>query len=1308
MFNEFLIKVIRLKDEFEKDVIEGFVSSQKFHLNNILILIKEKIKHFKNSNFAKKTQSIQEFLSKIENFENVVEALINIQPGEYYHELKKVILIEFERTRSEISQFIKNMKLTSSFKRTNSNSSILFKLKEEETNNNERDHIYQFVIGLSQIILFALSSISFRLDYYSLLMNSLYERIISYIILLVDAKMTQITKFTTPSSRNKKLKCFHLIGHAISLSKTFVDEFYLNSQNDNSISVFSSFGRFVLNNFSPICSNCPSTKLASSDYFNNKAINVNFSKSLYQTVCCWKKYLFKVKNKEKNIFSLKLEKFFRLFFNLKLVSWRNRSVEVDSSKKKKEICRICEVTIPIEEYIIHIYFCKEQKVFYEQLKKIKENVFEALNQLNIYKESISMKKDNNNNMFSQSSPYSYLFKRKDEIKPDKPCEILGNLSLLYKYENQLPLDYYERNENDLSNIFSLLYITQFIYFTNKRIGITSADLDEIFGVLFVSLFKKILSIQYFLTVKTSNSRKNPIKMEKSFSESNSLNNTETLSKTNSNSLILDNSKDPKIDSLKIQLLPCPDLKINNSPQFPQLVKEFTGKLNLNVNYSLHSPTTSLFKRQNSFLNSITPKKEKEIEERLLRTKSKTVKVNEMENFQKKLKQKAKDYSQHTPRLKTSLSTKSTKKIAKTFIELEKEELKRTSDHKVEKYNCNNIKLEKDTNSKEDIKLFFNEKADSNDKKQKKVSLFKHPSHSPYMNRSKNDEFRFHFFNQSNSSDDDDMDSNDEGNTDEINYITKSNIKRIKSPLTLKYLGTKFEPEKSESNNEQISLVDNNSSNLDDEDECTISNDDDDSEEGEFKENNALEINYEYNKLLDYVFAKTEEKVHHNNFILTSNKKSSCLLNNISVRHNKDKDRSVSFDRADSPSSSTSSLNSTNNISINSFKFILPIGRGGYGRVDIYQKKTTGDYYAIKVVDISKMKEKKLSFTLKNETFILNEINSDYVVKCYYIFKNRLNFYYVMEYMPGGDLYHLLSAIFLPKKTIQFIVAEVLLSLIYLHSKGIIHRDIKPENILISKEGHFKLTDFGLSESEMKNNKYAIVYNDEISQNTDLFKEDESENGNIVGTLNYMAPEIFTNEYETTASIDFWALGILIFELYTFKVPFNGVDGAETRENIINLKFDWSPFENPDIIESYPNLNEAKDLINKFIVKNPSERWGDEQFDEIKKHPFFNGFTWETIKEMKDYSILNYLKKKVEQTNKLIRESTKNSSKETNIIIIDNNDENNNLYDNISGCFYCERVDNLYDKSKDVINVKIKKKELGLNEDNSVSLLEDLK
>ena len=117
--------------------------------------------------------------------------------------------------------------------------------------------------------------------------------------------------------------------------------------------------------------------------------------------------------------------------------------------------------------------------------------------------------------------------------------------------------------------------------------------------------------------------------------------------------------------------------------------------------------------------------------------------------------------------------------------------------------------------------------------------------------------------------------------------------------------------------------------------------------------------------------------------------------------------------------------------------------------------------------------------------------------------------------------------------------------------------------------------------------------------------------------------------------------------------------------------------------------------------------GDVNFDDIKRHPFFKGFSWERIKSIRDIAVLSYLKKKVAQTNKEIKESSIHH-KETNIIIIDTNDENNNQYDRVTGCFYCERVDNLYEKSRDVINVKIKKKELGINEDNTVSLLEDLK
>ena len=160
-------------------------------------------------------------------------------------------------------------------------------------------------------------------------MNCLFERLKSYIIILVESKIAQITQFTSPSSKNKKLKSFHLIGHAISLSKSFVEEFYLNTKNDYSISVFSSFGRFILNNFCQACCNCPVLTLPREEFFENRNINNNFSKSLFLNRQCYKEYLVKSKMRFHSPLILKLEKFFRLYFNLKLLMWRNRSVVVD-------------------------------------------------------------------------------------------------------------------------------------------------------------------------------------------------------------------------------------------------------------------------------------------------------------------------------------------------------------------------------------------------------------------------------------------------------------------------------------------------------------------------------------------------------------------------------------------------------------------------------------------------------------------------------------------------------------------------------------------------------------------------------------------------------------------------------------------------------------------------------------------------------------------------------------------------------------------------------------------------------------------
>ena len=132
-----------------------------------------------------------------------------------------------------------------------------------------------------------------------------------------------------------------------------------------------------------------------------------------------------------------------------------------------------------------------------------------------------------------------------------------------------------------------------------------------------------------------------------------------------------------------------------------------------------------------------------------------------------------------------------------------------------------------------------------------------------------------------------------------------------------------------------------------------------------------------------------------------------------------------------------------------FKLILPIAKGGYGSVGLYKKLATSDTYAIKAVNIKSMKDKNLSSSLKNEQNILKEINNDFVVNSYYIFQDNKNYYFVMEYLPGGDVYTLLSKKNIPKKTIQLIVAETILAVNYLHSICIIHHDIKPENILIS-------------------------------------------------------------------------------------------------------------------------------------------------------------------------------------------------------------------------------------------------------------------
>ena len=365
-----------------------------------------------------------------------------------------------------------------------------------------------------------------------------------------------------------------------------------------------------------------------------------------------------------------------------------------------------------------------------------------------------------------------------------------------------------------------------------------------------------------------------------------------------------------------------------------------------------------------------------------------------------------------------------------------------------------------------------------------------------------------------------------------------------------------------------------------------------------------------------------------------------------------------------------------------------------------------------------MKEKHLSNTLKNERDILKQIDSQYLVNSYFIFKDKKNYYFVMEYLPGGDVYTLLSKNNLPKKTIQLIIAETILAVNYLHNIHIIHHDIKPENILITPKGHFKLSDFGLSktledddsDSQVDKNLKSFVEFNKIFIN---LGDDEEENKEAKGTLNYMAPELFTEKYPQGGGVDYWAIGVLIFDLFSFSLPFDVPKQEELRNNIININIDWNKLINDNIKKIYGNINSAVDLIKKFLKENPKDRWGDKNLNEIKNHEFFEGFNWNDIENIKNDTIKEYVKKRTIENNNKIKKRIKEEKN------IDNNNNEEiktedgypieieiNLTENEEKYFFTERYDNLNKKNNEYIKKKIEK-EANLKENISDLMLIDL-
>ncbi|KAG8743368.1 hypothetical protein FRC10_012172 [Ceratobasidium sp. 414] len=401
--------------------------------------------------------------------------------------------------------------------------------------------------------------------------------------------------------------------------------------------------------------------------------------------------------------------------------------------------------------------------------------------------------------------------------------------------------------------------------------------------------------------------------------------------------------------------------------------------------------------------------------------------------------------------------------------------------------------------------------------------------------------------------------------------------------------------------------------------------------------------------------------------------------------------------------------------IKDFEIIKPISKGAFGSVFLAKKKTTGDYFAIKVLKKADMIAKNQITNVKAERMILmKQSESPFVVKLYFTFQSKENLYLVMEYLNGGDCASLIKTLgALPEGWTRAYIAEVTLGLEYLHAKGVVHRDLKPDNLLIDQHGHLKLTDFGLSRIGLlgRQTRESARHTHSISSDRPfrgdkprnspnsrptsmdsphlasplispepgapisyfsylsgggpgstpglgpLFPDDISESSGsesvsgwlpwrrpprpadspmqsfaaemaldlrstvpvgsgtppiheqqkFVGTPDYLAPETILGIGNDDTNVDWWALGVILYEfLYGFP-PFHAQTPQEVFDNIISRRLDWHDDE--EELEYSP---EARDMMGRLMTIEIPKRLGYNGANEVKSHAFFAEIEWDKV------------------------------------------------------------------------------------------------
>lgn len=303
------------------------------------------------------------------------------------------------------------------------------------------------------------------------------------------------------------------------------------------------------------------------------------------------------------------------------------------------------------------------------------------------------------------------------------------------------------------------------------------------------------------------------------------------------------------------------------------------------------------------------------------------------------------------------------------------------------------------------------------------------------------------------------------------------------------------------------------------------------------------------------------------------------------------------------------------IGLHHFKPIRPLGCGDTGSVHLVELKGTGVLFAMKAMEKSIMLNRNKVHRACIEREIISLLDHPFLPTLYTSFQTPTHVCLITDFCAGGELFALLDKqplnIF-KEESARFYAAEVVIGLEYLHCLGIIYRDLKPENLLLQKDGHIVLTDFDLSfrtfcKPQVIKHPLPKRRKSSCQPPPTFIAEPITQSNSFVGTEEYIAPEIIKGAGHSSA-IDWWALGILLYELLYGRTPFRGKNRQKTFANIL--------YKDLTFPSSIPVSLPARQLIHALLKRDPESRLGSNGgSNEIKEHPFFRDIKWPLIRCM---------------------------------------------------------------------------------------------